>query len=58
MAFELIPQLLKQARGDDRTTLLTFPGQVLPQHAGLTVVDLRKTEHDAGVRTLFYVSWS
>ncbi|WZZ49084.1 hypothetical protein YC2023_049191 [Brassica napus] len=37
------------ARGDDRTTLLTFPGQVLPQHAGLTVVDLRKTEHDAGL---------
>ena len=53
-AFELIPQLLKQARGDDSTTLLTFPGQVLPQHAGLTVVHLRKAEHEAGVRS-FYV---
>ena len=50
VAFELIPQLLKQARGDDSTTLLTFPGQVLPQHAGLTVVHLRKAEHEAGVR--------
>ncbi|CAN6824781.1 unnamed protein product [Brassica oleracea] len=49
VAFELIPQLLKQARGDDHTTLLTFSGQVLPQHAGLTVVDLRKAEHDAGL---------
>ncbi|CAN7126738.1 unnamed protein product [Brassica rapa subsp. narinosa] len=49
VAFELIPQLLKQARGDDSTTLLTFPGQVLPQHAGLTVVDLRKAEHDVGL---------
>ncbi|KAF3554419.1 hypothetical protein F2Q69_00011085 [Brassica cretica] len=48
VAFELIPQLLKQARGDDSTTLLTFPGQVLPQHAGLNVMDLRKAEHDAG----------
>ncbi|CAN7120352.1 unnamed protein product [Brassica rapa subsp. narinosa] len=49
VAFELIPQLLKQARGDDSTTLLTFPGQVLPQHAGLTVVHLRKAEHEAGL---------
>ena len=56
VAFELIPQLLKQARGDDSITLLTFPGQVLPQHAGLNVVDLRKAEHNPRVRTLFYVS--
>uniref|UniRef100_A0A0D3BUW8 Ubiquitin-like protease family profile domain-containing protein n=1 Tax=Brassica oleracea var. oleracea TaxID=109376 RepID=A0A0D3BUW8_BRAOL len=49
VAFELIPQLPKQARGDDSTTLLTFPGQVLPQHAGLTVVHLRKAEHEAGL---------
>ncbi|KAF3553756.1 hypothetical protein F2Q69_00016823 [Brassica cretica] len=48
VASELIPQLLKQARGDDSTTLLTFPGQVLPQHAGLTVVHLRKAQHEAG----------
>ncbi|RID52991.1 hypothetical protein BRARA_G00420 [Brassica rapa] len=31
VAFELIPQLLKQARGDDSTTLLTFPGQLVVQ---------------------------
>ncbi|CAN6833337.1 unnamed protein product [Brassica oleracea] len=49
VAFELIPQLLKQARGDDSTTLLTFPGQVLPHHAGLTVVHLRKAESEAGL---------
>ncbi|KAF3526010.1 hypothetical protein F2Q69_00050399 [Brassica cretica] len=52
VAFELIPQLLKQARGDDSITLLTFPGQVLPQHAGLNVVDLRKAEHNPRLAVL------
>ncbi|KAG2247079.1 hypothetical protein Bca52824_086707 [Brassica carinata] len=48
VAFELIPQLLKEAGGDDSITLLTFPGQLLPQHAGLNVADLRKAEYDLG----------
>ncbi|KAF3516626.1 hypothetical protein DY000_02062499 [Brassica cretica] len=49
VAFELIPQLLKEAGGDDSITLLTFPGQLLPQHAGLNVADLRKAEYDPGL---------
>ncbi|WZZ59811.1 hypothetical protein YC2023_059918 [Brassica napus] len=37
------------AGGDDSVTLLNYPGKFLPQHAGLTVYDLRKAEHDPGL---------
>ncbi|CAF1929244.1 unnamed protein product [Brassica oleracea] len=49
VAFEAIPQLPIQAGGDDSVTLLNYPGKFLPQHAGLTVYDLRKAEHDPGL---------
>lgn len=49
VAFEAIPLLLNRAGGDDSITLLNYPGQVLPQHAGLNMADLRKAKHDHGV---------
>ncbi|KAJ4910333.1 hypothetical protein Rs2_04954 [Raphanus sativus] len=44
-AFKLIPQLQELVRGNITLTLLDYPGSSLPQHAGLTVADVQKVEH-------------
>ncbi|KAF8111921.1 hypothetical protein N665_0071s0060 [Sinapis alba] len=46
VAYQAIPQLLKQVGGDDNTTLLDYRGKVLPQHAGLVSADIQRAEHD------------
>ncbi|KAF2620152.1 hypothetical protein F2Q68_00039731 [Brassica cretica] len=58
VAFEAIPKLLAQAGGDDIITLLNYPGQALPQHAGLNEADVRRAEHDSGllVQTMMEIS--
>ncbi|KAF8106782.1 hypothetical protein N665_0133s0020 [Sinapis alba] len=48
VAYQAIPQLLKQVGGDDSTTLLDYRGKALPQHAGLVLADIQKAEHEAG----------
>lgn len=44
-AFKLIPQLQELVRGNITLTLLDYPESSLPQHAGLTVADVQKVEH-------------
>ncbi|KAF8083181.1 hypothetical protein N665_0789s0001 [Sinapis alba] len=48
VAYQAIPQLLKQVGGDDNTTLVDYRGKVLPQHAGLVSADIQRAEHDTG----------
>ncbi|CAN7012957.1 unnamed protein product [Brassica rapa subsp. trilocularis] len=46
VAFRCVPSLAAFVGGDDAVTIMQYPEPAMPQHAGLSVVHIRKAEHD------------